>query len=380
MRLTLLVLWVFALSYAVGIVRRMFAEPRPRREDRLVLSPDSAETVHLAETLAKAGTGEAEPTAGHLLLALTSRPGEHLRVLPNDAVLACEARKRLGLDSLRHRAILACDFPKLITRRTHMKIDREVAVHGRWSKWGLAWLLYGAAGALFAVAVFPVTVLATALLYLFLWPAALLIAGVRVLCGAIVDCDAQSYRWLKIPGGDVALTPKSRPASPRAVTLALFAPRLFAAVVCIAAMAALLWRSADVGVVVSPIVFRRPDLLTGAAAEAFWLSPLAIFVGMMESSGVAAGVGLLAGLGAGVMSIPTFREVELIRLHAGHETGGGSSLARAMTAPASVFTGAVSCVEAVLPFTGAPIYATVYLIPLLIFALAAIGVLQFVPY
>jgi hypothetical protein len=222
--------------------------------------------------------------------------------------------------------------------------------------------------------------LATALLYLFLWPAALLMAGVRALCGAIVGCDARTYRWLKIPGGDVAFTPRSRPASPRAVAGALLAPRLLAALICVAAMTALFWRSVDLGVVISPIVFRRPDVITGGASEGLWLDPLSIFSGMLEQNGTAAGIGLLAGLGAGVMSIPTFREVELIRLHARHETGEGSRLSRAITAPASVFTGAVACVEAVLPFTGAPIYATAYLVPLFLSALAAVAVLQLMPY
>jgi hypothetical protein len=275
---------------------------------------------------------------------------------------------------------LACDRPKQATRRVHLGIDRELAVHGRLSRWGIAWLLYGAAGVLGALTVFFLRILTTALLYFFLWPAALLMAGIRALCGAITGCDARSDRWLEIPGGEVALTSGTRPASPSAVAVALLAPRLLAALLCILAMTALLWRSAHLGVAIAPMVFRRPDLLTGAAPEAIWLGPLSIFVGTLEQNGTVAGIGLLAGLGAGVMSIPTFREVELIRLHAGHDTGGGSRFTRAITAPASVFTGATSCVEAVLPYTGAPIYATVYLVPLFLSVLAAVAILQFVPY
>jgi hypothetical protein len=185
---------------------------------------------------------------------------------------------------------------------------------------------------------------------------------------------------LTVPGGDVAITPKSRAASPRAVAVALLAPRLLAALLCTAVMTALLWRSADLGVVLSPVVLRRPDIFTGAALEGLWLRPFSIFTGMLEQNGIAAGVGLLAGLGAGVMSIPTFREVETIRLHAGHEVGGGSRIARTITAPASVFTGAVSCVEALLPFTGAPVYASAYLLPLLCSALIAVAILHAMPY
>lgn len=379
MRLTLLIAAVVALTWLLEILRRMLAlGSGPREPDRLALSAESADAMRLAETLAD--ETPARPGAGHLLLALASRPGEHLKVLPNATVLACDLRRRLGLATLRHRLILACDRPKLITRGVHMKIDRERAARGRWTRWGLARFLYGFAGAVFAIAVFPVTVLAMALLYLFLWPASLLMAGIRALCGAIGGCDARSYRWLEVPGGDVAITSRARPASPRAVAVALLAPRALAALICVTTMTVLFWRSGDLGVVISPIVFRRPDLLTGEAFDALWLGPLSIFSGMLEQDGVAAGIGLLAGLGAGMMSIPTFREVELIRLYAGHETGEGSRFARAITAPASVFTGAVSCFEAVVPFTGAPIYATVYLVPLFLLALVAIAVLQLAPY
>jgi hypothetical protein len=381
MRLMLLVAVVVAATLMLSIVRRMFAiELPPRDARRLELSTEARDAMRLADTFARDRGAQAKPAVGHLLLALASRPGEHLKILPNATVLACDIRKRLGLATSRHRLILACDHPKRITRRVHLRIDLELAAHGRWSRWGVARLLYGAAGAFGALTVFFLSVLTTALLYLFLWPAALLMAGTRAFCGAISGCNARSYRWLEVPGGDVDLTSGSRPVSPRAVAAALLAPRLFAALLCILVMTALLWRSAHLGVAIAPIVLRRPDLLTGAAPEALWLGPLTISAGMLEQNGTVAGIGLLAGLGAGVMSIPTFREVELIRLHAGHETGGGSRFTRAITAPASLFTGAVSCVEAILPFTGAPIYATAYLIPLFLSALAAIALLQIAPY
>jgi hypothetical protein len=45
-----------------------------------------------------------------------------------------------------------------------------------------------------------------------------------------------------------------------------------------------------------------------------------------------------------------------------------------------VFTGAVACVEAVVPFAGAPLYASAYLVPLFLSVLAAIAILQLAPY
>lgn len=381
MRLMLIVFVMDLIAFARALFRRAFAlGPGAPRPDRPVLDAESAEVMRTSRGLAAGGEGSPDPSAGHVLLALVSRPGEHLRVLPNSTVVACAVRKRLGLATRRHRLILACDRAKWLTRRAHMKLDREVKAHGRRSRWGVAWLAYGALGVVFAAAVFPVTVLATALLYLFLWPAALLMSGVRTLCGAMVGCDARSFHWLKVPGGDVALTPKDQAASPRAFTIALLVPRIAALGLCLATMTVLFWRSESVGVALSPVLFRRPDILAGVASEGYWLGPLSIFSGMLEQDGAAAGIGLLAGLGAGVMSIPTFREIELIRLHAGHEVGRGSWLARSITLPASLFTGAVSCIEAVLPFTGSPLYATAYIVPLFLSASLAVAALQLMPF
>ncbi|HEY6731746.1 MAG TPA: hypothetical protein VI039_12080 [Solirubrobacterales bacterium] len=381
MRLMLIVFVMDLFAFARALVRRVFSiDPHPSRRDRPELDPESIEVMRLTQVLAAGGAASSDPGEGHVLLALVSRPGEHLRVLPNSTIIACAVRKRLGLATRRHRLILACDRPKCLTRRGHIELDRKIAANGRRSVWGGVWFTYGALGVVFAIAVFPITVLAMAFLYLFLWPAALLMSGLRTLCGMIVGCDARSFHWLKVPGGDVALTPKDRPASPRAVAIGLLAPRMLALALCLVTMTVLFWRSDRLGVVISPVIFRRPDLLTGAATEGEWLGPLSIFSGMLEQDGIAAGIGLLAGLGAGVMSIPTFREVELIRLHAGHEVGGGPRLARLITAPASLFTGAVSCVEAVLPFTGSPIYATAYIVPLFIAASLALVGLELTPY
>jgi hypothetical protein len=381
MRLMLIVFAMDLFRSVRVLIRRVLAlKNLPPRLDRPVLSAESIEVMRLSRVLA--ASTEVSPTLGdgHVLLALLSRPGEHLKILPNSTVVACAVRKSLGLATRRHRLILACDRLKWLTRRTHMKLDREIAARGRRSGWGIAWFAYAALGIVFAAAVFPVTVLAMALLYLFLWPAAVLMSGLRTICGAIIGCDARSFNWLKVPGGDVALTPRGQPASPKAVAVGLLAPRILALGLCLVTMIVLFWRSETLGVVISPVLLRRPDLLASSASEGYWLGPLSIFSGMLEQDGTAAGIGLLAGLGAGVMSIPTFREVELIRLHAGHEVREGPRLARLVTGPASLFTGAVSCVEAVLPFTGSPIYATAYVVPLFIAASLTLAALQVMPY
>lgn len=355
------------------------ARPNPPRDS------DTAEAIALGERFALAGatSGAARPAeleVAHLLLALATTPGQHLKVLENSTVLSCAIRAELGLATSRHRLILACDRAKLAARRAHMRIDREISSRGHWSSWGIAWAGYGAAGLLFAAAVFPFMALANFLLYLFLWPAAMLVAGLRAFCGMVAGYDARSYRWLKIPGGDVALSGAGQRMSARSVAIALLVPRLVAFLCCVAALVAILWRSERLGIVASPTLFRRPDLISGAAHESIWLTSASILEGMLIQNGTLAGIGLLAGLGAGMMSLPTYRELELIRLYAGHEAGRGSGLARSITAPASMLTGAISCVEAVLPFSNGPIYLTVYIVPLTISLFLAAAIVAILPY
>jgi hypothetical protein len=106
MRLMLLVAWLVAVTLMISIVRRMFGiEPPPRSRYRLDLSAEAKDVMRLAEVFADRQEADAKPVVGHLLLALASRPGEHLKVLPNATVLACDIRTRVGLATSRHRLI-----------------------------------------------------------------------------------------------------------------------------------------------------------------------------------------------------------------------------------------------------------------------------------
>jgi hypothetical protein len=128
MRLMLLVAVLVSVTLMISTIRRMFAiEPSQRSGHRLDLSAEAKDVMRLAEAFAGGPGSEEKPTVGHLLLALASRPGEHLKVLPNATVLACDIRTKLGLATSRHRLILACDRPKRLARRVHMRIDRDLA-------------------------------------------------------------------------------------------------------------------------------------------------------------------------------------------------------------------------------------------------------------
>ncbi len=378
MRLMVVVFVAAAGWVVLGLLRaRRSATPDPP------LDGSAVEIVTLAERVAATAVQGSSPTrieTGHLLLALTIVPGKHLRLLDNATVTSCATRKDLRLASPRHRAILACDRPNMAIRRTRMRIDREISTHGCLSWWGAAWLGYGAGGLLLAAALFPITVLANLLLYLCLWPAAILMVGVRALCGAVAGCQTVSHRWHEIPGGDVALASPDRRLSGRSLLIALLAPRFLAFLFGVAALTVILWRTQRLGVVLSPPLFRRPDLISGAASESIWVTPASFLEGMLDQNGTLGGIGLLAGLGAGVMSMPTYRELETIRLHTGHEAGRGSRLARGITLPAAILTWAIACVEAVLPFRNGPIYLTVYVVPLFLSLALAAAILALMPY
>ena len=380
MRLMLIVL-VASSTRFIFRIRRTVIVPVPTPPRDLATS----ELIVLAERYAiiprpRASVRQPKVDVGHLLLALASTPGGHLRLLDNGTVLACAVRRELGLDDWYHRLVLACDVPNLVIRRIRMRLDRGVAANGRLSSWGLVRAAYSTLGVVLALAVFPVTVLASLLFYIFLWPAAILIGGVRTLCAMIAGCDVTSHRWHEIPGGEVALAGSDTRLSGRRLAALVLAPRVVAFACGMATMVVVIWRSERLGIVISPTLFSRPDIVTGASHSPIWLMPFTVFHDVVTQNGTWTGMGLLAGLGAGVMSLPTYRELELIRLYAGHEAGLGSSLARAIALPASLIAGAVACVETVLPFFKGPISLTAYIVPLALSLLLAGAIVSILPY
>jgi len=375
MRLMVAVVWARTVRLRLGYVFLMRRVGVPSSDLRW--SANAAEALALAKRFAAEGGGPNPPTridVGHLLLALASSPGSHLRLVDGGNVIACAARRELGLDRWHHRLVLTCDRAKLSLRRWAIRLDREVSTHGRLSLWGAIRAANALAGLLVAAFVLPITLFANLILYIFLWPASLLMAGLRAISGAALGYQTTNHRWHEIPGGELGLGGVKGRISDRRIAALVLLPRLLALLLSVAAMTILVWRSQRLGVITFPTLFARPDIVSGGASEAFWLAPALLFLDMLEQNGTLAGIGLLAGAGLGFMSMPTYRELNLIRLYAGHEIGLGSRLARHLTLPASILTGAIACIEAILPFRNGPIYLTVYLVPMA-FSLMLAGIL-----
>ena len=374
---TVVILFLAPLLLVASIRWRRSAVPPPPR-----LGSDSAVVLDLARQLAGEDAqqdGAPVVTPAHLLLAVASSPGRHLRLFDNPSLMVCALRRELGLAAWHHRLVLALDAVKLRARRTKMRLDRRVAKRGRVSRWGLARAAYALAGLLGAALVFPITVLANVFLYLFLWPAAILNAGLRALCGVAVGCETTNHRLHEIPGGELALAGARAETSDRRLLVALLLPRLLAFLISTAVLVVIVWRSERLGVAMFPTLFARPDL-TASEVDGIWLVPLALFGDTLHQNGAPGGIGILAGLGLAFMSMPTYNELTLIRLYGGHELHQGSSLIKLLTLPATILTGAIACIEAVLPFRNGPIYLTVYIVPAAFSLLLAGLIVSLVPY
>jgi len=340
----------------------------------------AVDAVALARSFDTARGSARDPEIGQLLLALAATPGKHLRLLDNANVVACSVRRELGLDRWHHRLIVRLDGPQLLTRRCRAWLDAGVVAHGRLSAWGLGLLLFRVTGLFGALAFFFLVVPATLALYLFLWPALILFTGVRTAVARRLGLEVRAHKWYEIPGGELAIAGSGERVPARRLAAAILLPRVVAFICCIAALVLVSWRSQRLGVIEFPTVFSRLDLLIGLDPNSNILTPFSFFVDALNQDGALRGIGLLAGLGAGFLSLPTYREIALVRLHAGHEFGGGSRLGRLFSLPAAMLTGAFACVEALLPFRNGPLYLTVYVVPLA-FALAfAAGIASLLPY
>lgn len=374
-RLTIIA--VLAASFSIFIQKlRLRIEPAPLPP----LDRAATEVMELAGSFGSSHLHPPDADIGRLLLALATTPGRHLRLLDNPTVLACAVRRDLGLDRWHHRLIVRLDWPKLVTRRMRAWLVAGVTRHGRVSTWSLGLLLFRTVGVFSALVFFLLTVPATLVLYLFLWPALILTTGVRVTVGSFVGLETRVHKWYEMPGGEIALAGPGDRVPPRHLAAVILIPRFVAFACCIVALVLVTWRSQRLGVALLPTVFTRPDLLLGLEPHAAILTPISFFSDALTQNGLLQGTGLLAGLGAGILSVPSYREIALVRLHAGHDSGQGSWLGRVITLPAAIITGAFACIEALLPLRNGPIYLTVYTVPLATAFLTAIAIDSLLPY
>ena len=218
----------------------------------------------------------ADADVGLLLLALATTPGRHLRLVDNATVLACAARRELGLDRWHHRLILGLDWPRLLTRRARAWLVAGVSKHGRMSWWGLGLLVFRAIGLVSALVFFFLTVPATVFLYLFLWPALILTTAVRTAVCAFAHLETRVHKWYEIPGGEIGLAGPGERVDARRLAAAILIPRVVAFAFCVSALVFVGWRSQRLGVALFPsdhrssscVALKRPGFRRASRALA----------------------------------------------------------------------------------------------------------------
>ena len=168
--------------------------------------------------------------------------------------------------------------------------------------------------------------------------------------------------------------------SDRRAALAILLPRVACFAIAVISILLLFWQTARLGVEPMPIVVTRYDIFQGHLQSADVVAPLLILADALTVNGVVVGVGILAGLGAGILAIPSSREVQLIRLIGGHDVGRGSLAVRCLIAPLAVVTAVFAFFEALLPWKCGPLYLTIYALPVLVAVLVAIEFRPLLPY
>lgn len=170
------------------------------------------------------------------------------------------------------------------------------------------------------------------------------------------------------------------PSSDVRLALAVLLPRLACFALCVFSLFVLFWQTVRLGVYPFQITIARYDIVAGNVDASVILAPVIIFFDAWYVHGPILGTGILAGVGAGALAVPSFREIELVRMAGAHELGRGSRVVRATVAPLLVVTAVVAFFEAILPFKGGPLYLTMYAIPVGVAFLASLPLRMLLPY
>jgi hypothetical protein len=336
---------------------------QPRFSAPQGLDERAAWALARAKDLTEGATNE-----GHVLVVLASMPGEHIRILRREhRQVAAACRRELGLVRDRDRITLALDYPSLLCRRLERRIQQRRLIH-RWP-----YLAMRSCGLLWAVTVFFLDTAGTVCLYIFLWPALLLANGVRTITAHTLGLRVAIRRFHEIPGGELEVLGEDL-TSDRRLAIAVLIPRLVCFGICVTTVTLVLWQMSALGVQPLPITFARHDIIEGHILLASLVAPTLILFDALITHGIAGGIGLLAGLGAGVLAVPSVREVELIQLAGGHDLGKGSRALRIIVAPLVLITALFALAEAILPFKGGPLYLTTYGAPIILALAAAVPI------
>lgn len=370
---------VIGIRLVVSFVARLFGWTLDRHSkiapDEPQLSASACKTLDDASTYARRAhlRGQRpshEVVAGGVLLALATRPGRHLCLLTKPELVAAAVRLDLGIGVRGDRFVVGLDGLHLRRRRFAAWLQGRADGSKRLSAWSIANRVSRATGDVIGAFWLAFEIVASVGLYLFLWPALLLFTGFRHLAAALGNVEVSSRRWWDVPGGELVCNGGSdeRPTS-RTLTFIVLAPRSLAFASCVVAMFAVGRGMHTLGIVPVPELFARPDLLAGVGGLAG--APLAILGGFTGQYGALGGLGLLAGLGCGLLAIPTGPELETLRRQAGHSRGHGSRIMRPVLGGASLLAQASASLETFLSLQGGPIYLTVYAVPFICAVLLA---------
>jgi hypothetical protein len=362
-----LILGVLVLMLS-GLRRRRTSTPNapalPLRQDTLLV-------IDVARQLA----ANAEITAGHVLVALASVPGPQIKLLRREhQVIAAAARHELGLERGRDHMLLLLHEPVLAVRRLERRLREAGGITRTLIRWALR-----VCGVLWALTIFFLETTATLGLYIFLWPALLLTNGVRALVARLLRLNFTVRRAHEIPGGELEVCAPPGVSDLRIAGMLLI-PRAACFAVCVSTMILLLWQTQRLGGVAFPVTFARYDIIQGHVIVAQLVGPTLVLFDSFISHGPIVGCGMLAGIGCGVLALPSFREVQMIRLVGGHDVARGSKALRVAIAPLALITGLFAWLEAILPLKGGPLYITVYAVPLVLAYALAFRLLWALPY
>jgi hypothetical protein len=356
-------LFVLVIAFLFGRTTKI----RPP-EPELPFGDDAQLVLTVARNLA-----QGDPSDGHILIALASVPGPQIKLLRLEhRVVAAAARWDTGLARKRDKFILEMHQPALRWRRREASFRaarRTKPAFVAMRAWDLFW----------AAIVFTVDTAVTACMYIFLWPALLLANGLRAVVGRALGVPFTVRRAHEVLGGEMEVQPSASTSDLR-TALAIFVPRAVCFLICVTSIVLIFWQTRRLGVQPFALTFARYDIVQGHVEVAPLLAPVLILFDVVYHFGIFLGPGILAGLGAGFLAVPSRREVQLIRLAGGHDVGRGSRTLRIAMAPLVLITALFAAVEAVLPFRGGPLYLTMYALPVLLALWCASAVEPLLPY
>lgn len=271
--------------------------------------------------------------------------------------MAAAARRDLGIARPGDNFRLAIDRPRYKARELRRWVktpEKEPSREPVRKIVSVLWWIGGALWATFKVLGLGVIAL---LFYVFIFPAVLLLNGLRAGVGVATRTSWRLTDLFSFPGGEVQISSEHDKLS-IGPALTLMLPRLLLFVLGVVALVPFILGTDEVGHPLVSEVINRPDLVHGFSA------PVILAGDAIVTGGPIRGLALLTAVGALFLSLPGHREVEQARLFLGHDLASGRSLSRVLLAPCAAVTHVGEAIEEFFEFSALPIYVTVHLLTL----------------